>query len=547
MKKTFKTPMIVFFALSLASLVAWLTLAIIYGMSKGANHFGEFLTMIFRRFTNAVGGVEALLYNSATKAFFPRGFTNLSYSWTTYMFLAVIIVFVILLILGLVFTIKFNRKRYIPYVLVFGLSFFSLVMFSANAPDAISYLSAWPKEGIAYVPFFGEICIFLLFVTMILCYSFGLAHMRKAAELAAAAEESKPKEEFASEGPVEESLLLAEDEAKEEDAPETEDIEESFSTLASEDGTVAIDELEKPEGYEPMSDFMVEPNELNAEPEEIVVEEIRAEDLDKSEGDRPLSANELAAMIKDVVRDIVRDEIARSVAAKEAEENRPQRNEPPSITGATFGGPLVVQYFNGGINSAAPAPAPTPAPAPAPTPAPAPAPAPVPAPVPVEKPVKEEEKPVPTPAPAAVETKEHKEIVRIPFEKRIVSAEKEMQLNYNELKNEILSWGVNSRVSNSGDTFRLHKKTYVKITVAGKSLKLYFALNPDDYKDSPIPVQDASSKAIYTEIPLIFKVKSPLSMKRAKGLIREVMEKDGLEQKEVESVNWVKEIKASLK
>ena len=45
------------------------------------------------------------------------------------------------------------------------------------------------------------------------------------------------------------------------------------------------------------------------------------------------------------------------------------------------------------------------------------------------------------------------------------------------------------------------------MTVAGKSLKLYFALNPDDYRDSPIPVQDASEKGIYAEIPLVFKVR----------------------------------------
>ncbi|MFA6675813.1 MAG: hypothetical protein WCS49_02955, partial [Bacilli bacterium] len=122
-----------------------------------------------------------------------------------------------------------------------------------------------------------------------------------------------------------------------------------------------------------------------------------------------------------------------------------------------------------------------------------------------------------------------------------------MQENYNIIKNEILSYGVKSRVSSSGDTFRLHRKTYVKLTIAGKSLKLYFALNPDDYKDSTIPVQDASDKAIYAEIPLIFKVKSALSMKRCKELIQTVMDTDSLEQGEVGAVNWVKELKAEAK
>lgn len=146
-------------------------------------------------------------------------------------------------------------------------------------------------------------------------------------------------------------------------------------------------------------------------------------------------------------------------------------------------------------------------------------------------------------APVEEENVEKKPIIRIPFTDRMLSADADMQRNYNELKNEILSYGVNSRVSNSGDTFRLHRKTYVKLTIAGLSLKLYFALDPNDYKDSTIPVQDAGHKGIYEEIPLVFKVKSGLSMRRCKQLIQDVMEKNGLEQGEVGHVDWVNELK----
>ena len=164
-----------------------------------------------------------------------------------------------------------------------------------------------------------------------------------------------------------------------------------------------------------------------------------------------------------------------------------------------------------------------------------------PAPAPVEEP-----KPEPAPAPV-VEKQPKAPIVRIPFEERLLASEKELQDLYSELKTEILSYGVKSRVSSAGDTFRLHRKTYIKMTVAGKSLKLYFALNPDDYRDSPIPVQDASEKGIYAEIPLVFKVKSPLSVRRCKQLIQDVMERDGLEQGEIGQVNWIKELKAEMK
>ena len=136
----------------------------------------------------------------------------------------------------------------------------------------------------------------------------------------------------------------------------------------------------------------------------------------------------------------------------------------------------------------------------------------------------------------------HDKIIRIPFQTRMKSAEPSMAKNYNELKSEIMSYGVKSRISNKGDTFRLHKVTFVRITVAGKALKLYFALNPKDYANSPLPIQDVSHKKVYADIPLVFKVKSDLSMKRAKDLISDVMKKNGLTQGTVETKNWIDEI-----
>lgn len=137
----------------------------------------------------------------------------------------------------------------------------------------------------------------------------------------------------------------------------------------------------------------------------------------------------------------------------------------------------------------------------------------------------------------------HDKIIRIPFPTRMSEADKEMKSNYNELKSEILSYGVKSRVSNSGDTFRLHKVTFVKITIAGKSLKLYFGLNPKDYANTPLPVQDVSHKNIYKDIPLVFKVKSELSLRRAKQLIADVMDKNNLEQGKINPHNWAAELK----
>ncbi|MBP5091659.1 MAG: hypothetical protein J6328_03775, partial [Bacilli bacterium] len=132
----------------------------------------------------------------------------------------------------------------------------------------------------------------------------------------------------------------------------------------------------------------------------------------------------------------------------------------------------------------------------------------------------------------------HEKIVRIPFPVRMQSVDDELRSDYNELKAEILSYGVKSRVSNSGDTFRLHKVTFIKMGIAGKSIKMYFALNPDDYAKSTFPVTSVAHKNIYKDIPLVFKVRSDLSMKRAKKLIADVMQKNGLTQGKVVPNNY---------
>ena len=345
--------------------------------------------------------------------------------------------------------------------------------------------------------------------------------------------------------------------------------------LAPVEEEVLIEKEPEPVPEEAAEDEPVPEEEIAEEPAEASVQEEPKEEKQHVEvnvnNTNPQAAGidqaSLASLLREVVRDIVRDEIARSTV------NQPQQqpaapNGNQTITGATFGGPLVVQYFNGGINGVS---APTPAVVenksvekvveihkeePKAEPAPAPVqeekkeePKPAPRQLFVKKEKVEEPKPAAAPEAPKVEAApapEKKEYERLTFAERLLQSEKDVLDLYNELKNEILSYGVKSRISAVGDTFRLHKKMYVRITVAGKSLKLYFALNPADYANSTLPIQDASDKDMYQEIPLVFKVKSPLSVRRCKELIQDVMEKDGLEQGEIGKVNWVKELKAEM-
>ena len=264
------------------------------------------------------------------------------------------------------------------------------------------------------------------------------------------------------------------------------------------------------------------------------IEEAKRQAVEEALGEQKPAEPAPAALTPEEIRQIIAEEFARQ--AKPEEEEKPAF-DPEAIR------ELLREELRAAKPIAAEQPAPVTVIVKQPDAEPEPEPVVVVAPQP-----KPEPKPAPVVVAPAAEPEEAGEeggnkIIRIPFPTRMVEAEDEMKANYNELKSEILSYGVKSRVSNSGDTFRLHKVTFVKITIAGKSLKLYFALDPADYANTTLPIQDASHKNIYREIPLVFKVKSELSMRRAKQLIADVMDRHGLEQGRVELRDYTESLR----
>ena len=446
------------------------------------------------------------------------------------LFYAFLFLFVLYMVVGIIVSVKKQRKVAVPSIIAV---FFSVVVFYFTATGMNKYLAiigqVEPLKDAGAIAIILSV-ILVLTAPLYIIFSYVLYFVSLVETFKNPRVEEKPAEEFTSQ------------QGKNMEAP--------VADIAYTEEPVMFEPIEEPAmEFEPLP-----------EPEKPIDEKPEIKEEPKEEKD------DLKSLLREVVRDIVRDEIARNNA------NQPKGDFNPlsggSITGATFGGPLVVQYFNGGINSPTPQPQSEPAPQPQPEPVkeeekaepepvaeepvaeepvgeeePQPEPQPE-EPAPEEVPV--EEAPVEEPAQEAEpapQPEEKKPIIRIPFTDRMLSADKEMQDNYNELKNEILSYGVNSRVSNSGDTFRLHRKTYIKITIAGLSLKLYFALDPAEYKDSTLPIQNAGHKGIYNEIPLVFKVKSGLSMRRCKQLIQDVFDKNGLEQGEIKDINWVEELR----
>ncbi len=116
---------------------------------------------------------------------------------------------------------------------------------------------------------------------------------------------------------------------------------------------------------------------------------------------------------------------------------------------------------------------------------------------------------------------------RASFETRLKNSEYDLRHKYYDLRDYIKSYGVKNRISIPGDTFSAHREKYVFITIVGKHIKAYFALNPADYAESTIPVSHNTAKK-YEDLPLEIKIKSDLSFRRACKLVDDLMAKKGM-------------------
>ncbi len=158
-----------------------------------------------------------------------------------------------------------------------------------------------------------------------------------------------------------------------------------------------------------------------------------------------------------------------------------------------------------------------------------------------------EEKPVVKKAPvvvAPVAAPKAEKVERIAFPKRMQIVEDQVKVDYNDLKSYLLSYGLNSRVSNVADSFRLGRTLFAKLTNSGNSgLKLFLPIKPEDYPDSKIPLKSAEGLKQYEDVPTFIYIRSDLSMKRAKQLIDDIMIKNGVARKnDAVAVDHVKEL-----
>ena len=108
--------------------------------------------------------------------------------------------------------------------------------------------------------------------------------------------------------------------------------------------------------------------------------------------------------------------------------------------------------------------------------------------------------------------------IRKKFNTRMMYAEPEAKEYYSEVKNYLVMYRARGRYSSRCETFR-YKGLVAKVALAGKSIKVFLAIDPSSLVDSKYHFKDMSEKKQYAEVPTMIKVRSPRGLKYFKELV----------------------------
>jgi len=116
------------------------------------------------------------------------------------------------------------------------------------------------------------------------------------------------------------------------------------------------------------------------------------------------------------------------------------------------------------------------------------------------------------------------------FEQKLSEADDLIKEGFATISEKLLGYKkVNQRVSKKAVSFRNGRKLIAKMTIVGKTLRVYLALDPNAYEVSKLFQKDASDKKAYEEVPMLLRVRSGRAIKRAVNVIPDLAEKFGLQ------------------
>ncbi len=124
------------------------------------------------------------------------------------------------------------------------------------------------------------------------------------------------------------------------------------------------------------------------------------------------------------------------------------------------------------------------------------------------------------------------------FTAMLTQADDSLKGFYSDLKNELLSYGLKSRMSWSNESWYISRITYAKFGIRGKTLSLYLGLNPVEFDGTKYSCRDVSKTAKYRDVPMQLKIKSARAVQWAKELIAAIAAKKNFTKTPVEPQNF---------
>lgn len=152
----------------------------------------------------------------------------------------------------------------------------------------------------------------------------------------------------------------------------------------------------------------------------------------------------------------------------------------------------------------------------------------------------------PEPVEEAAEAPKEDLVMRIDrsFTAKLKQSDDEVKDRYGMIKNALLSYKkFKSTVSWNADRFNCGRATIAKMNIRGKTLCVYFALDPKDpaFKQTIYNQKDMSEQKAYAQTPFMMKIKSDLAAKRAVRLVETLAEQKGVaKKKDFEEVDYKK-------
>lgn len=149
---------------------------------------------------------------------------------------------------------------------------------------------------------------------------------------------------------------------------------------------------------------------------------------------------------------------------------------------------------------------------------------------PVEEVVSSKEKDIVMPEVSIVDENGQPKKIKRKFNARMMFAPYETKEYYNEIKNYLIMYRAKGRNSSRCETFR-YKGLVAKVALAGKSIKVCLAIDPQSLQGSKYRIKDVSEKRQYVEVPTMIKVRSARGLKYFKELVDIMMASRGVKPK----------------